>query len=43
MDEEEVLQCFTALLVFDEKEEEEKEGEEPEEHPEHDIDTSDGI
>lgn len=26
MAEEEVLQCFTALLVFDEKEEEEKQG-----------------
>lgn len=47
MSEEEVLQCFTALLVFDEKEEEEEEedeeGGESEPHPEHAVDTSDGI
>lgn len=43
MTEEEMLQCFTALLVFDEKEEEEKQSEESEQLPEHAVDTSDGI
>lgn len=39
MAEEEVLQCFTGLLVVDEKEEE---GGESEQHPEHAVDTSGG-
>lgn len=43
MAEEEVLQCFTALLVFDDKEEEEKQDGESEQQSEHAADTSDGI
>lgn len=40
---EEVLQCFTALLVSDEQEEEEKQEGELEHYPEDAADTSDGI
>lgn len=43
MAEEEVLQCFTTLLVFDEKEEEEKQGEEVGQLPEHAADSTDGM
>lgn len=43
MTREEMLQCFTALLVLDEKEEEEKQGGESEPLPKHAVDTSDGI
>lgn len=38
-----MLQCFTALLFFDEKEEEEKHGGESEKHPEHAAEASDGT
>lgn len=40
---EEVLQCFTALLVSDAQDEEEKQEGELEHYPEDAADTSDGI